>query len=94
MYGGIKGSGGGYIPSGGIIGFRNTTSMTKRETMMLPKFSGDEDTAYLKYPIRRKQWMLHITDYEEEYRSTMLLNLLDRLAAERAAGSKKIGIHS
>ena len=53
---------------------------------MLPKFSGDEDTAYLKYPIWRKLWMSHITDYKAKYWSTMLLNHLDELAAWKTIG--------
>ena len=42
---------------------RAVASTTKKETVMLPKFSGDEKTAYLKYPIWRKQWISHIDDY-------------------------------
>ena len=59
-------------------------STTKKETVMLPSFSGDEETAYLKYPVWRKQWASHIMDYEERYRSTMLLTHLDE---KRRVGS-------
>ena len=34
-------------------------SQTKRETVMLPKFSGDEKTAFLKYPVWKTQWLSH-----------------------------------
>ena len=46
---------------------RDTSSTTKKETVMLPKFSGEEKTAYLKYPVWKKQWDAHIMDYEEKY---------------------------
>ena len=52
-------------------------STTKRETIMLPKFSGDEKYAFLKYPVWKLQWEEHIKEYEPKYRSTMLLNHLD-----------------
>ena len=43
-------------------------STTKRETVMLPHFSGDERTAYLKFPVWKKQWSEHIEEYEVKYR--------------------------
>ena len=61
-------------------------STTKRETVMLPHFSGDEKTAYLKYPIWKKQWDTHIQEYEDKYRSTMLLNHLDEKAQLQIVG--------
>ena len=74
------------VPSGGgtrsSIGF----SATKRETVMLPKFSGDEKTAFLQYPIWKKQWSVHILEYETKYRATMLLNYLDAKALEQIVG--------
>ena len=45
---------------------------TKREMIMLPRFSIDERTAYLKYPVLKKQSVSHIVDYEAKYRSTLL----------------------
>ena len=69
-----------------VMGPRDTASMTKKETVMLPKFSGYEKTAYLKYLVWQKQWRSHITDYEEKYWSTMLLNHLDKLASEKIVG--------
>ena len=56
---------------------------------MLPKFSGDERTAYLKYPICRKKWVSHIMDYEDKYWSTLLLSHLDSKALERIIGLEK-----
>ena len=70
----------------GATGSRDTTSTTEKETVMLLKFSGGKMKAYLKYPIWRKQWMSLITDYEENYQSTMLLNHLVRRALERIIG--------
>ena len=61
-------------------------STTKRETVMLPHFSGDEKTAYLKYPIWKEQWTNHIQEYEEKYRATMLLNHLDEKAQLQIVG--------
>ena len=65
------------------MGPRDTASMTKKETVMLPKFSEYKKTAYLKYLVWQKQWRSHITDYKEKYWSTMLLNHLDKLASEK-----------
>ena len=61
-------------------------SATKRETVMLPAFSGDEKTAFLQYPIWKKQWSSHISEYEVKYRATMLLNHLDAKAKEQIVG--------
>ena len=75
-------------PSGG--GSTGTTSAgfssTKRETVMLPKFSGDEKSAFLQYPVWKKQWSSHIVEYETKYRATMLLNHLDAKALEQIVG--------
>ena len=72
-------------PTGGS-GSGFTFSSTKRETVMLPKFSGDERTAFLKYPIWRKQWSEHIQEYEEKYRATMLMTHLDDKAQLQIVG--------
>ena len=56
--------------------------MTKKETVSLPVFCGDESSAYLKYPVWTKQWASHIADYEEKYREAMLLSNLDSKALE------------
>ena len=53
---------------------------------MLPQFSGEEKTAFLQYPIWKKQWSSHITEYESKYRATMLLNHLDAKAKEQIVG--------
>ena len=53
---------------------------------MLPKFSGEEKTAYLKYPVWKEEWNSHITEYEEKYRATMLLNHLDAKATDQIIG--------
>ena len=41
--------------TGGGSDRRVNFSTTKRETVMLPKFSGDEKTAYLSYPVWKQQ---------------------------------------
>ena len=41
---------------------RSGFSTSKRETVMLPKFSGEEKTAYLKYPVWKQQWDDHIQE--------------------------------
>ena len=75
------------VESGGGTRFSSTGfSTTKRETVMLPKFSGEEKTAYLQYPVWKKQWSCHIAEYEEKYRATMLLNHLDAKALEQIVG--------
>ena len=53
---------------------------------MLPKFRGDEKTAFLQYPVWKKLWSSHIVEYEVKYRSTMLLNHLDAKALEQIVG--------
>ena len=40
----------------------SSSSNTKKETVKLPKFNGDEKTAYKTYPVWRKQWDLHISN--------------------------------
>ena len=56
------------IPLEGVaIQSRDNVSVTRKETIMLPAFSENEVTAYLTYPMWRKQWMSHIADYEEKY---------------------------
>ena len=69
-------------------GISSSSCNTKKETVKLPKFNGDEKTAYKTYPVWRKQWDSHIMDYEEKSRSTMLLNHLDELALEQIVGYK------
>ena len=53
---------------------------------MLPAFSGDEKTAFLKYPVWKQQWDSHIVEYEDKYRATMLLNHLDEKALTQIIG--------
>ena len=67
-------------------GSRPGFSLTKRETVMLPKFSGDEKSAFLKYPVWKLQWEDHIQEYEPKYRATMLLNHLDEKATQQIIG--------
>ena len=71
---------------GGTGSVRSSFSTTTRETVMLPQFSGDEKTAFLKYPVWKQQWDTHIQEYEEKYRATMLLNHLDEKALHQIIG--------
>ena len=74
------------ISPGGGSTRASTFSTTKRETVMLPQFSGDEKSAFLQYPVWKKQWLSHISEYEMKYRATMLLNHLDAKAKEHIIG--------
>ena len=74
------------VASGGGVTRASAQSATKRETVMLPQFSGEEKTAFLQYPIWKKQWENHIVEYESKYRATMLLNHLDSKAKEQIVG--------
>ena len=74
------------VDTGGGTDRRSSFSTTKRETVMLPKFSGEEKTAFLKYPVWKLQWDSHILEYEEKYRATMLMNHLDSKASEQIIG--------
>ena len=74
------------VDTGGGGERRSSFSTTKRETVMLPQFSGEEKTAFLQYPIWKKQWLSHISEYEVKYRATMLLNHLDSKAKEQIIG--------
>lgn len=65
---------------------RSSFSTTKRETVMLPHFNGDEKSGYLKYPVWKAQWDEHIKEYELKYRPTMLLNHLDEKAQHQIVG--------
>ena len=64
----------------------SSNSNTKKETVKLPKFSGEEKTAYLQYPVWKKQWSCHIIEYEEKYRATMLLSHLDSIVTDQITG--------
>ena len=48
-------------PTGRARATTASFSTTKRETVMLPQFSGDERSAYLQYPVWKKQWESHIS---------------------------------
>ena len=74
------------VPGGRVSGSTSSFSTTKRETVMLPTFSGDEKTAFLQYPVWKTQWESHIQEYETKYRATMLLNHLDAKAIEQIVG--------
>ena len=60
---------------------------TKKESVCLPKFKGDEkEDPYLQYPVWRKEWNLLIVEYDEKYRFTMLSTHLDKAAKEQFVG--------
>ena len=64
-------------------------SSTKKEAITLPKFSGDEKTAFLKYPIWKDLWSKLIMEYEEKHRAGLLLNHLDNDALKRIIGVER-----
>ena len=74
------------VSRGRAHGSSSGFSTTKRETVMLPTFSGNEKTAFLEYPVWKTQWESHIQEYESKYRATMLLNHLDAKAKEQIIG--------
>ena len=71
---------------GGGGSARGGYSSTKKEAVKLPKFSGDEKTAFLKYPIWKKQWESQITEYEARYRPGLLMEHLDDAAQRQIIG--------
>ena len=62
------------------------SSQTKREPVKLPKFQGDERTAFLKFPVWETQWKTQIEDYEEKFRAGLLIEHLDTKAQEQLIG--------
>ena len=58
----------------------------KRETVSLPKFSGKEATAYLNYPVWRKNWDMLIAVYPENVKASVLFEHLDESAKRRLIG--------
>ena len=63
------------------------TSSTKKETMKLPNFNGDETmNPYKEYPIWKKRWNTLIAEYEERFRHTYLMDHLDSDAKEKIVG--------
>jgi hypothetical protein len=61
-------------------------SQIKREAVKLPKFHGDEKTAYLKYRVWEAQWTGQIWDYEEKLWAGLLIEHLDDKAREQLIG--------
>ena len=64
-------------------------SSTKKEAITLPKFSGDEKTAFLKYPIWRDLWNKLIVEYEEKHRAGLLLNHIDHDVLKKIIGVER-----
>ena len=69
-------------------------SSTKRETFMLPKFSGEEKTAYLDYPVWKKQSESHIVELKSNtgppcFSTTWIRRLKSRLLDLRTTTKKR-----
>ena len=73
--------------SGGITSTSSSSSATKKETVKLPEFSGDEaKNPYLEFPIWLQQWNALIIDYEHKVRSRLLCQHLDSVAKKTFVG--------
>ena len=76
-----------------IVGFGKpsgqftTLSVAKRISIRnIPKFSGDKKAPFLQYPIWKKQWNSHISEYETKYRATKFLNHLNSKGTDQSVG--------
>ena len=78
------------ITSGGeksLTPSATASSTTRRETINLPHFKGDESCSpYLEYPSWRKRWDLQIVDYEKKSWSGLLVDHLDAVAKSKFVG--------
>ena len=61
-------------------------SSTKKEQVNLPKFSGNEKTAYHEYPVWKKQWDLLIAEYPDKFRAGLLREHLDSESQKQIIG--------
>ena len=60
---------------------------TKKETVRIPSFKGDERCSlYMNFPIWKKQWKVVIEEYEYKWRSGLLWDHLDDAARSRYVG--------
>ena len=76
------------VTSGGASSNSSSSfSTTKKESVKLPPFQGDEKTSpFLKFPIWKNRWEKLIGEYREDYRSTFLLDHLDEAAQSKVVG--------
>ena len=71
------------ITSGGS----SQTYSTKKEYVRLPSFQGeDKSSPFLKFPVWKSQWDVLIEEYEEKWRSGLLLDHLDDTACSKLVG--------
>ena len=77
----------GGVPSVSSVVSAKSSSASRKETIHLPKFSGDEQCSpYLQYPTWKKRWDLHIVDYEEKNHAGLLHDHLDEVARSKLVG--------
>ena len=72
-----------------IIGGTATVSdrSTRKESVRLPSFKGDEkESPFLKFPIWKKQWEVVIVEYEEKWRAGLLWDHVDEAARGKFVG--------
>ena len=60
---------------------------TRKETVKLPKFSGEEKTIpYLKFPTWKKEWDKVIVEYDTQWHARILKDHLDEAACKKIVG--------
>ena len=65
----------------------SSNNTTKKESVPLPIFHGDETKSpFLMFPSWKKQWDTLIVEYPERHRATMLMNKTDDAAKKKFAG--------
>ena len=75
------------VVTSGTSGGSSGASSTRKETVKLPDFSGEEKTIpYLKYPIWKKEWEKVIGEYEPRWHSRILQDHLDEAARKKVVG--------
>ena len=73
--------------SGGVASNSASSSTTKKETVKLPEFSGeDAKNPYLEFPIWLQQWNALINDYDQKVRSRLLCQHVDTAAKKTFVG--------
>ena len=67
----------------------SNSKFTRRETVNLPMFKGDENgSPFLEFPIWKKSWDSLIVDYEERFHYRLLAEHLDDAAKSKFVGSE------
>ena len=81
------GSSGSIDSSGSSSVVASSMNTSRKETIHLPHFYGDETAQpFLQFPTWKKRWDLHITDYDEKHHAGLLLDHLDDTAKTKFIG--------